>query len=164
LALLALWAAGSAASGAEVLDSAKIRDALTGKGTSFRALSAAPRRVALQIQFEVGSTALAPDASQQLDQLWIALADPALRSRHVEISGHTDASGDADLNLILSERRAAAVRDYLVRKGSPVDAALLAAKGYGESQPLPAVDPNDPVHRRVEIRVVDAATAPTENP
>ena len=50
------------------------------------------------------------------------------------IEGHTDSLGSAQLNLRISEKRAIAVRDYLVKKG--VDATRLEAIGYGEGQPI----------------------------
>ncbi len=51
----------------------------------------------------------------------------------VEIQGHTDERGSDQYNYELSDRRAKAVRDYLVKKG--VDPKRLVAKGYGESRP-----------------------------
>src|SRR5678815_3030904 len=52
----------------------------------------------------------------------------------VEIQGHTDEQGVDSYNLDLSDRRAAAVRKYLVDKG--VDATRLQSQGYGEKVPL----------------------------
>jgi OOP family OmpA-OmpF porin len=50
------------------------------------------------------------------------------------IEGHTDSVGNDDYNLKLSQRRADAVRQYLLDKG--VAGARLEAKGFGESQPV----------------------------
>jgi outer membrane protein OmpA-like peptidoglycan-associated protein len=71
------------------------------------------------------------------------------------IGGHTDSSGTNSINLKISNKRANAVRDYLVRKG--VDASRLIAKGFGESTP---VDSNKTRagranNRRVEIKVTN---------
>lgn len=52
----------------------------------------------------------------------------------VQLQGHTDSTGSAAYNLGLSQRRAEAVRDYLISVGVP--AAQLTAKGYGETQPV----------------------------
>jgi OOP family OmpA-OmpF porin len=52
----------------------------------------------------------------------------------VEIQGHTDERGDDAYNLDLSDRRAAAVKKYLVDKG--IDPKRLESQGYGETQPL----------------------------
>ena len=52
----------------------------------------------------------------------------------IRIEGHTDDIGSSDKNLDLSKRRAAAVKNYLVKKG--VDEKRLTSEGYGEDQPL----------------------------
>ena len=52
----------------------------------------------------------------------------------VTIEGHTDDTGAADYNQALSQKRADAVKAYLVEKG--VEAARLEAKGYGEEKPI----------------------------
>lgn len=52
----------------------------------------------------------------------------------IEVGGHTDTGGAADLNQRLSEQRAGTVRTYLINKGVP--AGQLTAKGFGETKPL----------------------------
>jgi OOP family OmpA-OmpF porin len=72
----------------------------------------------------------------------------------LEIAGHTDSVGDAAVNQKLSQRRADAVRKYLVQSG--VSAARLKATGYGEAQPV--ADNNSEsgrkANRRIEFRVL----------
>jgi len=68
---------------------------------------------------------------------------------HVQIVGYTDDVGSAQYNLILSVRRAEAVRDYISARG--VDAARLSTAGRGESQPL--VSNSTPEGRAVNRRV-----------
>jgi outer membrane protein OmpA-like peptidoglycan-associated protein len=58
----------------------------------------------------------------------------------IEVGGHTDTGGAAELNQSLSEARANAVRSYLLAKGVPE--AQLTAKGYGETKPLVNDFPN----------------------
>jgi outer membrane protein OmpA-like peptidoglycan-associated protein len=78
----------------------------------------------------------------------------------VRIEGHTDDSGSSESNRELSQKRAEAVRDYLVAKG--VDAARLEAVGYGEDKPLVegTSDEARSKNRRVEFVIVDRAAAP----
>ena len=75
----------------------------------------------------------------------------------LEIAAHTDAKGDSEINLRLSQRRADAVRKHLVQSG--VHAEQLVAKGYGETQPLADNDTSAgrKVNRRVEFRVLGGA-------
>ena len=88
------------------------------------------------VNFEMGSAKLRPEASATLRTVAQAMkASPAVE---VEVGGHTDSIGVESKNRRLSERRANAVKAFLVAEG--VEAARLSAKGYGESQP---VGPND---------------------
>jgi outer membrane protein OmpA-like peptidoglycan-associated protein len=72
----------------------------------------------------------------------------------VEIQGHTDNMGDDKMNLDLSTRRAASVKNYLVGKG--VSAGQLETKGFGESAPV--ADNNTTAgraqNRRIEFKVL----------
>lgn len=73
----------------------------------------------------------------------------------VEIGGHTDDRGAARYNLELSQRRAQAVRQFLINRG--IDAARLRARGYGETQPIAdnATAEGRERNRRVELRRID---------
>ena len=53
---------------------------------------------------------------------------------NIDIIGHTDGDGDPGFNQILSEKRAAAVQNYLVRSGLPAE--RFTTQGYGSSQPI----------------------------
>ena len=84
---------------------------------------------------------------------------------HLEVQGHTDNSGRADRNTELSQRRADAVRHWLVEHG--VAGGRLTAHGYGPTMPLEsnATDEGRARNRRVEFHVVpDAAAAPASPP
>ena len=76
----------------------------------------------------------------------------------IEIAGHTDSVGDAAVNLRLSQRRADAVARHLVQSG--VDATLLRAVGYGETQPVGdnATEEGQQANRRIEFRVIGGAS------
>lgn len=70
---------------------------------------------------------------------------------NIEVAGHTDSRGSDKYNMKLSQRRAEAVRSYLISKGIAAD--RLTAKGYGESQPVAdnATDEGRFKNRRVEL-------------
>lgn len=104
----------------------------------------------LLVTFELGSDRLTGDAGANLDAFAAALADPRLAAARFTVEGHTDARGSDAFNLALSQRRASAVRDYLVARG--VAAERLDPVGYGESRPR-VPDPLDPGNRRVETRI-----------
>lgn len=71
--------------------------------------------------------------------------------RTVQIEGHTDSVGNTDANLTLSQRRAEAVKAYLVQQG--VDASRIAASGMGEGSPAAGNDSatGRQQNRRVEV-------------
>jgi len=73
----------------------------------------------------------------------------------IEVSGHTDSQGAYDFNVELSQSRAESVKSYLTEKG--IDAARLAAKGYGADAPLDSNDTEDgrSQNRRVEFNILD---------
>ncbi len=105
--------------------------------------------VNLSVQFATGSDRLAAGDRGLLDNVAAALKSPTLASESFAVAGHTDATGDARLNLELSCARALAVRRYLVDKG--VAEARLTAYGFGSVRPLEG-DAAAPANRRVEVR------------
>lgn len=103
------------------------------------------------VTFEVNTANLQPDSRSVLNEMAAQLkANPTVK---VEVAGHTDNTGEADYNLDLSQRRAEAVRDYLIGQG--VDAGQLTARGYGETQPVAdnATRAGRQQNRRVELIV-----------
>ena len=94
------------------------------------------------------------------EPLLTEIADVLMRNPElleVEVRGHTDDVGSADANRELSERRADAVKSWLVKAG--VERERLLAKGFGMDQPLvPNVTPqNRAKNRRVEFVIVRRA-------
>jgi len=101
------------------------------------------------VLFQFGSDEFLNESYVELDRLSTYLEqNPDLQ---IEIHGHTDDIGDEEDNLLLSEKRAQAVVDYLVSKG--IDTNRLAAKGFGESRPiLPNTsEENQSQNRRTEF-------------
>jgi outer membrane protein OmpA-like peptidoglycan-associated protein len=104
----------------------------------------------LNVPFEFNSAVLQTDARITLDNLGKALTDPRLAGYSFLIGGHTDAKGSQSYNKVLSERRAKAVREYLMTNFS-IPANRLKAEGFGSLQLLDGAHPEDGVNRRVQI-------------
>jgi OOP family OmpA-OmpF porin len=104
-----------------------------------------------KILFESGRADIVADSAGLLDRL----IETASRcpTANIEIAGHTDADGDDASNQTLSERRAQAVIDYLVKAGLPAD--RFTAVGYGSTQPVAANDTDEgkAQNRRIEFVV-----------
>jgi outer membrane protein OmpA-like peptidoglycan-associated protein len=83
--------------------------------------------------FDSGKDTIQDRSFQLLDDVARILVDHP-EVKHVSIEGHTDASGKAARNQQLSERRAAAVKVYLVKKD--VAAERLEVRGFGSSRPV----------------------------
>jgi OmpA-OmpF porin, OOP family len=105
----------------------------------------------LQVRFATNSARVSPEARRQLAALARALQFPQLQDRGFVIAGHTDARGSAQANQLLSQRRAAAVVDYLTH-GHAIAPDRLEAVGYGEAQLLDPANPASGKNRRVEVR------------
>jgi len=108
--------------------------------------------VSITVNFPSGSASLTPQAAAVLASLGRALVSPDLAPYRFRIEGHTDTAGDAGLNMLLSQRRADAVRDFLVKRFGVQPARLLAV-GMGESQLLIPTPDNlpEPSNRRVQV-------------
>ncbi len=115
------------------------------------AAPAAPS-VNLSVTFATGSAELTPQAIRTLDELGRALASQDLAGFRFRVEGHTDTVGTAALNQALSERRAAAVVEYLVTKHG-ISPSRLQGIGLGDSQLLIPTGPqvNEPRNRRVQV-------------
>ncbi|HEX7077161.1 MAG TPA: OmpA family protein [Candidatus Eisenbacteria bacterium] len=107
------------------------------------------------VNFETGKADLAPESKPVLDTVGQVLTKwPELR---IEIGGHTDSRGSAAYNQKLSQDRAQAVLDYLLKGFPNLKPDQFSAKGYGESKPLvPNTSPlNMAKNRRVEFVVLN---------
>jgi outer membrane protein OmpA-like peptidoglycan-associated protein len=89
------------------------------------------------VLFKTGSFELLPGARERLAKVsGIVLAYPSL---HLQIEGSTDSVGTDEYNQTLSEKRAGAVRDYLVQQGIAADA--IEARGFVRRNPLRRMKP-----------------------
>lgn len=110
--------------------------------------------VSMTVTFPSGSATLTPDAERALAPLGRALTDRELAPFRFRIEGHTDSVGDAAQNQQLSERRAAAVRAYLI-SAFGVDAGRLIAIGFGSSQMIVQTPPQTPEMRNRRVQIVN---------
>lgn len=88
------------------------------------------------VLFDFDKTTINPGFEAQFDNaVKVLTLNPEIT---VEVQGHTDNTGPAEYNQLLSEKRAQAVRQHLITKG--IDGARLTVKGFGESNPMTTND------------------------
>ena len=104
----------------------------------------------LEVYFDFDSAVITPAALPTLKTLGQALSDGRLSEGTFIVGGHTDGKGAADYNQRLSQRRAQAVREFLI-SSFPIPPAKLMAIGYGEEELKSPDEPSAGVNRRVQI-------------
>ena len=100
--------------------------------------------------FDVSKADLKPAGKSELDAMVSKIRDSDTQIEQITITGHTDAAGASEYNLKLSERRAEAVKAYLVSKGLSGD--RIVTKGAGDAQPVAS---NKTAAGRAQNRRVD---------
>jgi outer membrane protein OmpA-like peptidoglycan-associated protein len=100
------------------------------------------------LNFETDSARITPDSAYIIDQ-FVALLK-AYPSSTIRIEGHTDSTGDAAHNLILSSDRAAAVKSELEKKG--IAGARIDTQGFGQDHPIAS---NETYEGQMQNRRVD---------
>ncbi|NWF89622.1 MAG: OmpA family protein [Ignavibacteriaceae bacterium] len=109
------------------------------------------RWILVGVNFEFGSATLTKESFPILLNAMQVLTDhPEMK---IEIQGHTDNVGSESFNMMLSQRRANVVLDYLVANG--ISESRLVAKGYGESMPIADnnLDEGRTLNRRIEFKI-----------
>jgi outer membrane protein OmpA-like peptidoglycan-associated protein len=114
-----------------------------------------------EVLFKTGESTLLPIAQTRLDRVAEALKSQG--DKKIVVAGHTDARGSDEVNRSLSQRRADAVRSYLVSRGVPDD--QIQAVGKGEAEPIAnnKTAEGRANNRRVEI-IVDNTQGGGEGP
>lgn len=103
------------------------------------------------VLFDFNKATLKPGAREKLAKVsGIVLAYPGLR---LDMEGHTDGIGSDEYNMVLSDKRAASVRDYLIAQGVP--SSNMSARGLGKADPVAtnATAEGRQRNRRVEMVV-----------
>jgi len=118
-------------------------------GELTKTLSSTGRARVYGILFDLDSATIRPESKPVLDEVVASLkAEPTWQ---LTIEGHTDATGSAEHNRVLSQQRADAVKAHLVAAG--IDAGRLKTAGFGASQPVAdnATELGRSQNRRVEL-------------
>ncbi len=116
-----------------------------------------------KIHFGFDSAKIDPQSFAILNQVALTMkANPDLKL--VRIEGHTDSRGADDYNLVLSQRRAEAVVEYLIGRG--VETERLEAVGYGEQRPIVRGETEEAwaTNRRVEFTILRRGEGPGSSP
>jgi outer membrane protein OmpA-like peptidoglycan-associated protein len=106
----------------------------------------------LKIHFGPNKSDLYPAAKMEIERLAEEMVkNPTMK---IEVAGHTDNVGDDKVNLQVSQKRANAIKQYMVEKG--ISEKRVIAKGYGETTPIAdnATEEGRTRNRRIEIRML----------
>jgi outer membrane protein OmpA-like peptidoglycan-associated protein/tetratricopeptide (TPR) repeat protein len=111
------------------------------------------------IYYDVDKSAIRPDAVMEMDKLVLLLKEHT--DLKIEISSYTDSRASYQYNMALSQRRAAAAVEYLVKRG--ISASRLVPKYYGKTNPVnkcadnvPCTEEEHQLNRRTEFKVIRA--------
>ena len=106
------------------------------------------------VNFRVNSAVLSPEAKQQLDE--VAAAAATLRGYYIEVTGFASAEGNARANKVLSDRRAQAVKDYLIMNHNIPLRRVGNSYGYGIANPVADNSTREgrEANRRVEVKLL----------
>jgi len=140
-------------------DQAKFVQSVRGRAT--RSLSTAEReeiativqdkpKIDLEINFDYNSADISARSMPSVQALGRALTNPDLKGSTFVVAGHTDAAGGEEYNQGLSERRADAIKRYLVDKYGIASGDLVTV-GYGKSKLKDPSQPMSEVNRRVQV-------------
>jgi outer membrane protein OmpA-like peptidoglycan-associated protein len=120
------------------------------------AAAPAPRvvdRLTIQLHFDFDKATIGPAGQAELEKA-VAFVKRYPGAK-VSVAGHTDSTGTDEYNMGLSQRRATAVKDYLVKQGA-ADAQRITTVGYGETRPIAsnATPEGRTQNRRAEILIL----------
>ena len=134
----------------QTLRTKRTRSLSMGERQKVAAIAADKPSIDIEIRFDYNSAKIGPQAVPALTQLGRALTSPDLSGGVFLLAGHTDAKGGEAYNQDLSDRRAEAVKNYLVQKFG-VASDNLVAVGYGETRLKDQSNPLAEENRRVQV-------------
>jgi len=121
-------------------------------------MAQAKPNIDLEITFDYDSANISQKSLRPVQALGRALTSPGLKGATFVVAGHTDAAGTGAYNQDLSERRADAIKRYLVEKFHIAGSDLVAV-GYGKSKLKDPSRPLAEVNRRVQVVNMESKTA-----
>ncbi|MBV8926738.1 MAG: OmpA family protein [Bradyrhizobium sp.] len=113
------------------------------------------------IQFDVDTPIILPDSYETVGRIADAMVNAPMLPYTFLVVGHTDSTGRREANVILSQRRADALRDILVNTFK-ISAKRLQALGLGEEQFIDQAHPTSPVN--LQIQLVTTGKVPDTEP
>ncbi|MCK9276426.1 MAG: OmpA family protein [Syntrophales bacterium] len=113
-------------------------------------------RTTLNVLFDFDKAVIKDNYSKDIEDLADLMKKYPDQLKNITIEGHTDSVGSAEYNKKLSQRRADAVKAYLIEKGG-IDPTRINAIGYGEERPVAsnATKEGRQKNRRVEAESVE---------
>jgi len=126
------------------------RSLTTNERDKITTISKTKASIDLEINFDYNSARIASTATPQVTALGQALSSAELKGSTFIVAGHTDGKGTDTYNQSLSERRADAVKHYLMEKYR-IDENSLVTVGYGKTQLKNSSNPYAPDNRRVQV-------------
>lgn len=148
-------ATGAAAGGYMDIQASKLRQKLTGTGVQVARDGDNVRLIMPNsITFNTNESTIKTSANSVLDS--VALVAKEYDKTRLQVVGYTDSTGNDKINQPLSERRAAAVANYLALRG--VQGSRISSYGAGSSNPIAsnATTEGKAQNRRVEITLINA--------
>lgn len=115
----------------------------------------------LDIHFDTDTPVVRPDSYQTLGRTADALVNATLLPYSFLIVGHSDATGRREANVLLSQRRADAIRDVLV-KTFKISSKRLQSLGLGEEQFIDQAHPTSPANLQIQILTIARQTEQSE--
>ncbi|WP_024508323.1 OmpA family protein [Bradyrhizobium sp. ARR65] len=119
--------------------------------------------VTLDIHFDTDTPVVRPDSYQTVGRLADALVNASLLPYSFLIVGHSDSTGRREANVVLSQRRADAIRDVLVNTFK-ISAKRLQTLGVGEEQFIDQAHPTSPANLQIQILTVAKLPEQSEQP
>ena len=145
----------------ETINGVEDDDGCPDEGKSSIEVTSKSIRITQKIFFELNSARIDSESYIILNQVALSMkANPQIGK--IRIEGHADERGSDDYNLLLTQKRAESVMQYLVDRG--VAPERLEAVGYGEMRPL-ILESNDSaweLNRRVEFTIVESGAPPSQ--